>query len=58
MDLFNEAASRNVIFVPGSPFYTDGGGKNTLRLNFSNTDEGLIEEGMTRLAQALQKVMS
>ncbi len=57
MDLFNEAAERNVVFVPGSPFYTDGGGQNTLRLNFSNTDENLIEEGMTRLARALQKVI-
>jgi 2-aminoadipate transaminase len=57
MTLFDEAAKRNVVFVPGSPFYTDGGGQNTLRLNFSNTDEKLIEAGMTRLAQALKKVM-
>lgn len=57
MDLFDEAAKRNVVFVPGSPFHVDGGGKNTFCLNFSNTNEALIEEGMTRLAQALQKVM-
>jgi len=57
MDLFNEAVARNVVFVPGAPFYVDGGGQNTLRLNFSNTDEAKIEVGMTRLAQALKEVM-
>ena len=56
MDVFNKAAERNVVFVPGAPFYVDGGGKNTLRLNFSNTDEERIEEGMMRLAHALQAV--
>lgn len=57
MDLFNEGVKANVVFVPGHPFYVDGSGQNTLRLNFSNTDEAHIETGMTRLAQALQNVM-
>ena len=57
MDVFTKAAERNVVFVPGTPFYVDGGGENTLRLNFSNTDETLIEEGMMRLAHALQDVI-
>jgi 2-aminoadipate transaminase len=56
MDVFNKATERNVVFVPGAPFYVDGGGKNTLRLNFSNTDATQIEAGMLRLAHALQDV--
>ncbi len=54
MDLFTAAKTENVVFVPGHPFHTDSGGQNTLRLNFSNTDEAKIEEGMKRLAKALR----
>ena len=44
--LFDEAARRKVAFVPGQAFYVDGGGHNTLRLNFSNADETRIVEGI------------
>jgi 2-aminoadipate transaminase len=54
MSLFEAAKAQNVVFVPGHPFHVDGGGQNTLRLNFSNTDETKIEEGMKRLAIALR----
>jgi 2-aminoadipate transaminase len=54
MSLFEAAKAQNVVFVPGHPFYVDGGGQNTLRLNFSNTDEAKIEAGMKRLAMALR----
>jgi 2-aminoadipate transaminase len=54
MSLFEAAKAQNVVFVPGHPFYVDGDGQNTLRLNFSNTDETKIEEGMKRLAIALR----
>lgn len=57
MDLFNTAVSQNVVFVPGHPFYPDGSGSNTLRLNFSNTTEAKIEAGMTRLATAVKSHM-
>lgn len=57
MALFEAAKAHDVVFVPGQPFYTDGGGQDTLRLNFSNTDEAKIEEGMKRLAQALRQQM-
>ena len=58
MELFDVAAKLNVAFVPGLPFYVDGGGTNTLRLNFSNSSEAKIETGITRLAEALQQVMT
>nr|AAU85415.1 transcriptional regulator [uncultured archaeon GZfos12E1]QNO53898.1 aromatic-amino-acid aminotransferase 1 [Methanosarcinales archaeon ANME-1 ERB6] len=55
LDLFDLAIKENVAFVPGNPFYVDGGGNNTLRLNFSNSDEEKIEEGIKRLANIIKK---
>lgn len=57
MALFDAAIKENVAFVPGSPFYVDGSGSNTLRLNFSNSDEVKIEVGIKRLAEAIKKLM-
>jgi len=57
MDLFNLAVKENVAFVPGHPFYVDGGGDSTLRLNFSNTDEARIEEGIKRLGRAMCRLL-
>ncbi len=57
LDLFELAVKENVAFVPGNPFYTDYGRRNnTLRLNFSNSDEEQIEEGIKRLARCLEKM--
>ncbi|VVB88415.1 Aromatic-amino-acid aminotransferase 1 [uncultured archaeon] len=58
MELFNRAIKENVAFVPGSPFYVGGGGENTLRLNFSNSDGEKIEEGIKRLAGIIKKLIS
>ncbi len=56
MELFEAAIKENVAFVPGQAFFADGGGENTLRLNFSNSDESRIEEGMKRLARVFAKM--
>jgi 2-aminoadipate transaminase len=55
--LFDLAKKENVVFVPGNAFYVDGGGNNTLRLNFSYSDEGKIEEGIKRLARVIKKLL-
>jgi len=39
-----------VAFVPGSAFFPDRSGHNTLRLNFSLNEPAQIEEGIKRLA--------
>jgi len=57
MDLFKIAIKENVAFVPGKAFFTDGSGDNTLRLNFSNSDEEKIEEGIKRLGNAIYELM-
>jgi 2-aminoadipate transaminase len=44
------ASESRVAFVPGTPFYPDGRGKNQLRLSFSRVTEQDIHEGVRRLA--------
>jgi 2-aminoadipate transaminase len=58
LELFNRAVAEKVAFVPGQAFFADGGGENTLRLNFSNSDEARIEEGMRRLARVMRSMMN
>jgi len=53
MRLFEEALRDGLAILPGLPFYTDGGGDRTVRLNFSNASEASLEEGMHRLARVL-----
>ena len=58
MDLFNLAIEQKVAFVPGMPFYTDGTGQNTLRLNFSNASEQTIDTGITRLCRCMKDFLN
>ena len=50
LELFEKAREKNVVFVPGNPFYIDGRSANTMRLNYTNCDEKTIAEGIGRLA--------
>ena len=50
MEVFRQGIKEKVAVMPGPPFYTDGGGSDLIRLNFSNTDEERIKEGMARLS--------
>jgi len=52
MDLFAEASSRGVVFVPGQSFYPDSKTSNCLRLNFSCSNHDQITIGMERLCRA------
>ncbi|MBP2132786.1 2-aminoadipate transaminase [Methanomicrobium sp. W14] len=54
MTLFDKAMEKNVAILPGTPFYCDGGGDNTARINFSNSDEKDIEKGI----EVLSKIFS
>ncbi|MGA2913425.1 MAG: PLP-dependent aminotransferase family protein [Methanoregula sp.] len=54
MDVFENALKENVAVLPGSPFYIDGGGMNTMRLNFSNSTDEKIVTGMGRLAKVIR----
>ena len=49
--LLNQAIKEKVAYVPGATFYPNGGGLNTLRLNFSNSTPIKIKSGIQRLAR-------
>ena len=49
VQLLQKAVEQKVAYVPGTYFCADGGHMNTLRLNFSNSTLGQIEDGMNRL---------
>ena len=52
-DLLQHAVERQVAFVPGAAFHANGGGENTIRLNFSHATPERIEEGVRRLADVI-----
>lgn len=48
-ELLESAVARQVAYVPGTHFFSDGGHQNTLRLNFSNSTIPQIHQGMAVL---------
>lgn len=52
-ELLVEALGKNVAFISGKEFFADGGGRNTMRLNFSNSDEERIDKGISVLAELI-----
>lgn len=53
---FSLALEKKVAFVPGESFFTKQSKKNTLRLNFSNSDPERIEEGIRRMAEVYARM--
>jgi 2-aminoadipate transaminase len=51
------AQARGVIFVTGSAFFVDGWGRHHLRLSFSAPPPERIEEGVKRLADAIDDLV-
>jgi 2-aminoadipate transaminase len=58
MEVFEQALKENVAVLPGMPFYVDGGGTDTMRLNFSNSTHEKIRHGMGRLAGGIRRLCS
>jgi 2-aminoadipate transaminase len=54
--VFDEGVRQKVAVLPGLPFYVDGGGTDTIRLNFSSAPEKQITEGMHRLVQVIRRL--
>jgi 2-aminoadipate transaminase len=52
-ELARKAAERGVGIVPGTLFFPDGSGDDTVRLSFSLVDEAQIDEGIERLGSLL-----
>ena len=55
-ELFQIAIEKNVAFVLGTVFFVNGGGKNTMRINFYYMSEEMNIEGVKRLADAIKEL--
>jgi 2-aminoadipate transaminase len=55
VDLLQDALKEKVAFVPGISFHPNGGGRNTMRLNFSYSRPEVIEEGIRRLGGVIAR---
>jgi len=56
-EVLEAAVERKVAFVPGGAFYPNGGGANTMRLNFSYSSPDTVREGITRLGVTLKEAL-
>jgi 2-aminoadipate transaminase len=52
--LLQEAAEQKVAFVPGGPFFANGGGQNTLRMSYASVPPETIREGIRRLGEVIK----
>jgi 2-aminoadipate transaminase len=52
-ELIKEAIEQKVAFVPGTAFYADGSGHDSLRLTFATCPSDMIDEGIKRLGKAI-----
>jgi 2-aminoadipate transaminase len=58
-DFMEKAVAAKVAYVPGFAFYPgEEGGYNAMRLNFSNSNEEMINEGIYRLGLALKEELA
>ena len=58
MEMFDFVFQKNIAYVPGVFFRTDGGGKNTMRLNFPTTSEEKIAQNIPILGEMIKKYES
>ena len=56
LSLFPKALEKKVAFVPGDPFYINMANTNTMRLNYTNADCRMIDEGIRRLGELLREI--
>jgi len=54
--VFEEGITKKVAVLPGHPFYVDGGGDDTIRLNFSAASVDQIVEGIRRLTRVISSL--
>ncbi len=57
-EVLKRAVEKKVAFVPGEAFHPTGGGRNTMRLNFSYSSPETIREGVTRLGNTLKELIT
>jgi 2-aminoadipate transaminase len=55
--MFRKALTKKVAYVVGDAFFPEGGSYNTMRLNFSYSDDETIKIGIKRLAEVINEEM-
>jgi len=55
-EVLKVAIQQKVAFVPGAPFFPQGGGHNTMRINFSMASPEKIREGISRLGRVIYEM--
>jgi 2-aminoadipate transaminase len=55
--LLRASLEQKVAFIPGASFHANGGGTNTLRLNFSHAAPERITEGVKRLSRSIAELL-
>jgi len=57
-ELLEECLKQNVAFVPGGPFFPNGGKENFFRINYSNMPEERIIEGLKIMGKIIKEHIS
>jgi 2-aminoadipate transaminase len=57
-ELFEQAIIEKVAYVIGGAFFPNGGGENTMRVNFSHPTNEKIEEGIRRLGKVIETALA
>ena len=55
--MFKRAVAKKVAYVVGDAFYPDSSNYNSMRLNFSYSEDDVIREGIKRLAEVITEEM-
>lgn len=55
--LLDEAMDEGILYIPGTAFFLDGRGRNSLRLAYSQVDEATLREGARRLGAILTRAV-
>jgi 2-aminoadipate transaminase len=55
--LLDRAIAHGVLFVIGTAFYVNGGGRDAVRLSFAQPSAARLEEGIERLAHAVRELL-
>lgn len=54
-ETLSKALKRGIVYVPAASFYPDGGGENSLRLNFVSASKESIRKGIASLTEAIHE---
>ncbi|MBU0497904.1 MAG: PLP-dependent aminotransferase family protein [Candidatus Thermoplasmatota archaeon] len=56
--MFQKALSKKIAYVVGEAFFPEGGNYNSMRLNFSYSEDDVIPEGIKRLAEVIKEELA